>query len=238
MRVVLALSIRQLAGGKRIWLMLVLAAIPLVFAVIFTLVDSEATAAEFSDGLTNALIASTILPLVMLVLATAAFGNELEDRTLSFLVLKPIARWRIVVPKLFASLIVGGLPVVLSGWLATLIVTDGDPGHAAATAAALLVGAVAYAALFTWAGLAVRHALPFGVAYIFVWEAALSSFLGGTRFFSVRQYTLAVVHGIDDSRLRGASIELGLIEGLIGAAVAVAVFTALATRRLGRMDIP
>ena len=115
---------------------------------------------------------------------------------------------------------------------------DGDPGHAAATAAALLVGAVAYAALFTWAGLAVRHALPFGVAYIFVWEAALSSFLGGTRFFSVRQYTLAVVHGIDDSRLRGASIELGLIEGLIGAAVAVAVFTALATRRLGRMDIP
>lgn len=241
MMVVLTLSLRQLAGGKRIWLMLVLAAIPLVFAVIFALVDSEATAAEFSDGLTNALIASTILPLVMLVLATAAFGNELEDRTLAYLVLKPIARWRIVLPKLFAPLLVGGLPVAFSGALATLIITDGDVGHAAATAAALLVGAVAYAALFTWAGLAVRHALPFGVAYIFVWEAALSSFLGGTRFLSVRQYTLAVVQGIDETRLRGVeggSVELGLTEGLIGAAVVVALFTALATRRLGRMDIP
>lgn len=238
MMVLLTLSIRQLAGGKRVWLMLVLAAIPLVFAAIFALVETEATAAEFSDGLTNALIASTILPLVMLVLATAAFGNELEDRTLAYLVLKPIARWRIVAPKLLAPLLVGGLPVVLSGSLATLIITDGDLGHAAAIAAGLLVGAIAYAALFTWAGLAVRHALPFGVAYIFVWEAALSSFLGGTRFLSVRQYTLAVVHGVDDSQLRDVVIELGLVQGLIGAALVVALFTTLTTRRLGRMDIP
>ena len=83
-----------------------------------------------------------------------------------------------------------------------------------------------------------RHALPFGVAYIFVWEAALSSFLGGTRFLSVRQYTLAIVHGFDENRLRDVSVELGLAEGLIGAAVVAVLFTALATRRLGRMDIP
>jgi ABC-2 type transport system permease protein len=122
--------------------------------------------------------------------------------------------------------------------LATLIITDGDPGHAATTAVALLVGSAAYAALFTWAGLAVRHALPFGVAYIFVWEAALSSFLGGTRFLSVRQYTLAIVHGFDENRLRDVSVELGLAEGLIGALAIVAIFTALTTRRLGPMDIP
>ncbi|MDP6606927.1 MAG: ABC transporter permease [Dehalococcoidia bacterium] len=236
--VLLALSARQLAGGKRIWLMLVLAAIPLVFAVIFALVETDATALEFSDGLTNYLIASTILPLVMLVLATASFGNELDDHTLPYLVLKPISRWTIVAPKLLASLLVGGLPVAVSGWLSTLIITEGDAGHAAATAAALLVGAVAYAALFTWAGLTVRYALPFGVAYIFVWEAVLSTFLDGTRFLSVRQYTLAVVHGIDDSRLRDMVVELGLAEGLIGAAVMVAVFTTLTTRRLARMDIP
>jgi ABC-2 type transport system permease protein len=238
MTVLLALSVRQLAGGKRVWLMLVLAAIPLIFAVIFALVETDATALEFSDGLTNHLIASTILPLVMLVLATAAFGNELDDRTLPYLVLKPISRWAIVAPKLLASLLIGGVPVVFSGWLATLIITDGDAGHAAATAAALLVGATAYAALFTWAGLALRYALPFGVAYIFVWEAALSTFLGGTRFLSVRQYTLAVVHGIDDNRLRDVVVELGLIEGLIGAAVVTAAFITLTARRLERMDIP
>ncbi len=238
MTVLTALSIRQLAGGKRMWLMLVLAAIPLLFAVIFALVETDATGLEFSNALTNPVIASTILPLVMLVLATSSFGNELDDHTLPYLVLKPIARWKIVASKLLASLLVGGVPVVLTGLLSTLISAEGDVGHAAVTAAALLVGAMAYAALFTWAGLAVRYALPFGVAYIFVWEAALSTFLGGTRFLSVRQYVLAVVHGIDDSRLRNVGVELSLAEGLIGAAAVVAVFAVLTTRRLERMDTP
>ena len=238
MTVLTALSIRQLAGGKRMWLMLVLAAIPLLFAVIFALVETDATGLEFSNALTNPVIASTILPLVMLVLATSSFGNELDDHTLPYLVLKPIARWKIVASKLLASLLVGGVPVVVTGLLSTLISAEGDVGHAAVTAAALLVGAMAYAALFTWAGLAVRYALPFGVAYIFVWEAALSTFLGGTRFLSVRQYVLAVVHGIDDSRLRNVGVELSLAEGLIGAAAVVAVFAVLTTRRLERMDTP
>ena len=238
MTVLTALSIRQLAGGKRMWMMLVLAAIPLLFAVIFALVETDATGLEFSNALTNPVIASTILPLVMLVLATSSFGNELDDHTLPYLVLKPIARWKIVASKLLASLLVGGVPVVLTGLLSTLISAEGDVGHAAVTAAALLVGAMAYAALFTWAGLAVRYALPFGVAYIFVWEAALSTFLGGTRFLSVRQYVLAVVHGIDDSRLRNVGVELSLAEGLIGAAAVVAVFAVLTTRRLERMDTP
>ena len=50
------------------------------------------------------MLASAILPLVMLLLATAAFGNEVGDRTLVYLVTKPIARWRIVAPKLLASI--------------------------------------------------------------------------------------------------------------------------------------
>ena len=36
------------------------------------------------------------------------------------------------------------------------------------------------------------------------------------RCLSVRQYTLVVVHGIDDGRLR-VVVELGFAEGLIGA---------------------
>ncbi|HJM89439.1 MAG TPA: ABC transporter permease subunit [Dehalococcoidia bacterium] len=238
MTTMLVLSLRQLAGGRRAWIMLLLAAIPLLFALIYRLAGGEETPTEFGDGLTSHLIVSTILPLMMLVLATAAFGNELDDRTLPYLILKPLPRWKIVLPKLLAPLLVGGVPVVVSGYLATLIVTEGDVGYALTTAAALLVGATAYAALFTWAGLAIRYALPFGVAYIFVWEAALSTFLGGTRFLSVRQYTLAVVHGLDDSRLARETIGLDLPGALIGAVLVVIASLVLTTRRLSRMDIP
>ena len=72
------------------------------------------------------MIASAILPLVMLLLATAAFGNEVGDRTLVYLVTKPIARWRIVAPKLLATIVVGGIPVALSGALAVAVIERGD----------------------------------------------------------------------------------------------------------------
>lgn len=116
--------------------------------------------------------------------------------------------------------------------------TAGAAGQAATTGIALLVGATEYAALFTWAGLAVRYALPLGAAYLLVWEAALSTFLGGTRFLSVRQYTLTVIKGLDEDRLRDSVVELGLIEGLAGAALIISLFVTLTVRRLERMDIP
>ena len=231
------LSVRQLAGGKRIWVMVVFSAIPVLLGFAFRFASPQTSAAQFDDGVTNLLIVSAILPLVMLFLGTATLGNEYDDRTLPFLVLKPISRWTIVASKLLATLAAGGVPVALSGSVSTLLIT-GDAGQAATTAVALLFGAAAYAAMFTWAGLAVRYALPLGAAYLLVWEAALSTFLGGTRFLSVRQYTLAIIKGLDADRLRDSVVELGLIEGLVGAAVVAAVFVTLTTRRLERMDIP
>ncbi len=230
------LSVLQLAGGKRIWAVVALSAIPVLASLAFSIASPQTSTAQFNDGITNQLIVSTVLPLVMLFLGTATLGNEYDDRTLPFLVLKPISRWTIVLPKLLATLAVGGVPVALSGWVSTLLIT-GDAGQAATTAIALLVGATAYAAMFTWAGLAVRYALPLGAAYLLVWEAALSTFLGGTRFLSVRQYTLAVIKGLDEDRLRDSVVELGLIEGMAAAALITVLFVTLTVRRLERMDI-
>ena len=160
-------------------------------AVLFHVGETTTTSARFADNLTATLIASGILPLVMLLFATSSFGNELVDRTLGYLTLKPLARWRIVVPKLLAALLVGGVPVAASGFLAVALVGDGAVGGAVATALGLLVGAAAYAAIFTWAGLATRHALLIGLVYVFVWEATLAAYLDGIRFLSVRRYTLS-----------------------------------------------
>jgi ABC-2 type transport system permease protein len=173
----------------------------------------------------------------MLLFATSAFGNELVDRTLGYLALKPIARWRIVLPKLAAAFVVGGLPVAASGFLAVSLV-DGALGGALATGAGLLLGAAAYAALFTWAGLATRHALLIGLVYVFVWEATLAAYLDGVRFLSIRRYTLAVIHGLDSARL--ATIENPLSAGaaVVAAAIVIVGCTALAVRKLARMDVP
>jgi len=109
---------------------------------------------------------------------------------------------------------------------------------ALATGVGLLVGAAAYGALFTWAGLATRHALLIGLVYVFVWEATLAAYLDGIRFLSIRRYTLAVIHGLDAARL--ATIENPLSAGvaLVAAGIVIVGFTALAVRKLVRMDVP
>jgi ABC-2 type transport system permease protein len=235
---IFTLTVRQLAGSRRLWLVLALVALPVLAALLFQAADATTTPQEFADDITSALLVSTILPLVILLLATAAFGNEVSDRTLVYIALKPLARWRIVLPKLFAALVVGGVPVAASGLFSVVLIEEGDLGGGLATALGLLVGAAAYAAIFTWAGLATKQALILGLVYVFVWEAVLANYLDGIRFLSVRRFTLAVIHGLDDGRLRTIDLSLGASAGAIGVAIVVVGFTALTIRRLTRMDVP
>jgi ABC-2 type transport system permease protein len=234
---ILSLTVRQLAGSRRVWFVLVLVALPILAAVLFHVGDTTTTSARFADDVTATLVASGILPLVMLLFASSAFGNELVDRTLGYLTMKPLARWRIIVPKFVATLVVGGIPTAASGFLAVALI-EGGMGGALATGLGLLVGAAAYAAIFTWAGLATRHALLIGLVYVFVWEATLAAYLDGIRFLSVRRYTLSLIHALDNERLRRIDDPLGAGVALAAVAIVVAGFTLLAVRRLRRMDIP
>ena len=238
MTAILALTARQLAGSRRLWLVLALVALPVLGAVLFRVADSTTPSDEFADGITATLVAAGILPLVMLLFGTSAFGNELGDRTLGYLVLKPVPRWRIALPKCIASVLVGGVPVAASGALAVAIIENGDVPGATATGVGLLIGAVAYGAVFTWAGLATRHALIFGLVYVFIWEAVLAAYLDGIRFLSIRQFTLALIGGFDDERLDTLDLSLGASAGAIGAAIVIVTFTLLTVRKLARIDVP
>ncbi len=238
MAAIFTLTLRQLAGSRRWWLVLGLVGLPLLAAALFHVAESTTSAAEYADDITSVLVASAILPLVVLLLGTAAFGNEVGDRTLVYLTTKPLPRWRIALPKLVAALLVGGVPVALSGALAVAIIEEGDVHGAVATGLGLLAGAAAYAAIFTWAGLATRHALVLGLVYVFIWEATLAAYLEGVRFLSVRRYALAVVQALDADRLATVDVTLSAAAGIAGVILVVAGFAVLAVRRLKRMDVP
>ncbi|MGH3018119.1 MAG: ABC transporter permease [Gaiellaceae bacterium] len=238
MRAVFILTVRQLAGSRRWWLVLGLTALPILASALFRVAETTTTPREYADDITASLVASAILPLVMLLLGVAAFGNEVSDRTLVYLTTKPLARWRIVAPKAAATLLVGGLPVAISGAVAIAVIEDGDLKGAMATAGGLLAGAAAYTAIFMWAGLALRHALVAGLVYVFVWEAVLAAYLDGIRFLSVRRFALAVVHALDADRLATVDVTLSAGAGIVGVTLVVAGFAVLAVRRLRRMDVP
>ncbi|MDE2816308.1 MAG: ABC transporter permease subunit, partial [Chloroflexota bacterium] len=131
-------------------------------------------------------------------LATAAFGNELEDKTLYFLVLKPVSRVSIVLAKLLAVLVVA-LPLVIASGVVASALVNAEAQQMGILAIALAAGVTAYASVFTLAGLLTPRALAYGLVYVLVWEGLLSTIVSGIGYLSVRGYTLALLHGMDES---------------------------------------
>ena len=245
------LSLRQLTGKWRLLLLVLLAALPIGLAVLvaLSLGEDETSNEEFVDTLLDALLIGGVMPIISLVLATALFGNEVEDQTLNYLTLRPVPRYQIVVAKLAAALMIGLPLIVLSGviatWLGTgsigakIVVLDSTPRAVAAVGIALFLGSVAYTSLFTWAGLMSSRALPYALVYVVLWEGVVSSFLGGIRYLSVRGYTLGIVHGLDDASFADLSSRaIELPAALLGVAAVTFGFFYLATRRLNDMDVP
>ena len=239
---IFALSLRQLAGRWRLFLILALGALPVVLVSILLLVTDEGgelgADKEFIDVFFDGLLVGAIMPIVAIALATASFGNEIEDRTLSYLMLKPVPRAFVALPKLLAAIAIGGPLLVVSGVVSTVL-ASGDARAAVSVAVALLAGIVAYSTIFTWAGLVTRSALGFALIYVFVWEGLVSTFLGGIRYLSVRGYPLAIMHGVDKETFEefgGRVIEFPAAIG--GAVLVTAAFFALTVFRLRRMDVP
>ena len=234
------LSLRQMGGRWRVALVLFLAALPVALAAIsyFVARDEGPHEKDFINILLDGLIVGGIMPIVTMALSTAAFGHELEDRTLSYLVLKPIPRWQIALPKLLASVVIGGPLLIVSGVVATLLGLEVGAQAAVAVGVALFFGVATYAAIFTWAGLTTTRALPFALIYVFLWEGLVSSFIHGVDYLSVRGYTLAIMHGIDEKGLDVLSIRvIEFPAAMVGAVAVTMAFFWLTVRRLRRMDV-
>ncbi len=241
MKPILMLSLRQFSSRWRLLLIFFLALLPIALSALMAHLagDDSEYAEEFTNVIIDALIIAVLIPIVTMVLATTAFRHELDDRTLSYLILKPIPRSLIVLPKLLATIIVGGLLVIFSGIIATLLGPELDAQAVLAVGIALVVGVVTYATIFTWAGLISSHALGFSLLYVFLWEALVTSIFSGVQYLSVRGYVLSIINGIDGENF--STLDERVIEfpaAIVGATVVTALFFWLTVRRLRRMDIP
>ena len=202
------------------------------------------TAEDLDNALLTAAIASAILPIVVLTLATPAFGNEVEDKTLSNLILTPQPRWQLMAAKLAAAVTIALPLVAASSFMSVLVAFNGaglDGAAQAALAAAVgfSIGVLVYAALFVWLGLVSQRALGIGLFYVFVWEGLFGTFVDGLKYLSIRSYSLSIVDAVDSSRFDDTSQSvIGIEAAVVGAIVVFGVFTFLTIRRLRTMDVP
>ena len=227
------LALRQSVTRRKIALLIILSLLPLGLAVIL-----DSTVAEegtLIGPVLGRLVISVTLPITVMVLATGAFGNEVEDRTLSLLTTKPVPRWTIVLAKFAATVVVAAPLMAAVAAVITMMDPDGTGNAPLAAAVGVVVGVVAYASAFTWLGLLTTRALGFGLVYVLLWEALITTFLSGTRYLSIRSYIFGTAYGIND--VFGEDLTIAMTPALVGAALVTVVFFLLTVRRLSRMDI-
>jgi ABC-2 type transport system permease protein len=231
------LTLRQLTGRWRLVIMTVLATLPVIVAVLMLRSDSAPSVREFETGVLSAILAGSIAPLVVLAIAASAFANEVEDRTLANLALTPLPRWKIVVPKLLATITIAAPFIAASAFATSYVAFLGDTRATIAVTVSALVGVASYASAFTWLGLVTTQAIGIGLLYIVLWEGFFSGFVAGVRLLSIRHHAIALMHGLDERRF-AAGNHPSLTAAIIISALVVGGFLFLSIRRLRRMDVP
>jgi ABC-type transport system involved in multi-copper enzyme maturation permease subunit len=192
---------------------------------------------EFEFAVLSAMLAGSIAPLVVLAIAAAAFGNEVEDRTLANLTISPVPRWKIALPKLLATISIAGPFIAASAFLTAHVAFIVDWPATIAVTVSAIVGVAMYASLFVWLGLVSTQAIGVGLLYIVLWEGFFAGFVSGARMLSVRYYAIAIMHALDPRRFATVDNVSGTTAVIVAAAV-IGGFMGLSVRRLRMMDVP
>jgi ABC-2 type transport system permease protein len=231
----LAITARALLNRRRTLLLALLGALLVLVTVIYRLGNPpDAQSLEVTRRLLADFGIGVLLPLVAVIVGTAAIGSELDDGTIVYLLAKPVPRWRIIVVKLGVAWLVVVLLVVPAVIVAGLIGHD-DPELAVAYAVAATAGALEYTALFLALSLMTSRALIMGLAYVVVWEGVVAALFAGTRVLSVRQHALAVAEGVGGESAVQAELAVGIAAGVAIAVTLLAVWIAI--RRLERVEL-
>jgi ABC-type transport system involved in multi-copper enzyme maturation permease subunit len=159
---------------------------------------------DFS-GLSFFLYLQFLVPLVAMFQGTGIIADEAEDRTLAFLLTRPVPRYLIVFSKYLACVTVGGVAIVVS-----LLVSYGVLG-AGGSADSIDVGVLwllhsigvlilelcVYCLVFLLLGAVVRHPTVLGLLFVFGWEKIIAYIPGNARYASILSYLQTLYPSVD-----------------------------------------
>lgn len=235
------LTWRQIFANRRLYVALLFSLAPLVVAMAFRSLtpDLAGDSRGFYLILEHQIVIGVLLPLAVLVFGTTAFGGEIDDGTLLYLLVKPVPRWRIVLSKYVVSALASFVLMVPAIYLPWLVMDRHELPVAVPTSFVwgVAVGAVLYAAIFTLFGLITKQALVRGLMYVVGFEEVLARTVPSLRAFSVREFASATTAHMTDPALNlGAPLLTVATMRNVGAVILFGAL-AMAVYKLARYQV-
>ena len=184
-----ALTVRQHTHGRRLLVLGGLYLLPCVLAVVLRLLPRPAPADAVEFALVFTLLPHGLAPLTALLYAAGIVSDEVEEQTLTYLLLRAVPKWMLYLSKLLATLSVTVLLVAVSVVALYLAIYAGTPEfwtealpRCGRVIGVMALAQVGYCALFGGIGLLTRRSLIAGIAYIVAVEGVLANldFVGRT----------------------------------------------------------
>ena len=211
-------TLRRFSRGRAVWAVVPIAFLPVLFA------------SFVHEG--GAIMGPTLLIMGLLppVFVASAIGEELEERTSTYLWSRPLPRWTLLVGKLLALAPIAIGLVMLSWFLAINV----GLGHAPTTRSIVAFGAGATAVCATAAGLGTlvpKHGMALSIIYFVVIDLAVGAIPAPVQQISISHH----VRILGDLE-RAFAEPSAVAQPAITLAILTTAWLAIALARLRRLE--
>ena len=137
-----------------------------------------------------------LLPLVAVLIGTGTVAEETDEGTLSYIVTRPIPKWKFAVSKVAAGCMAAGL-ILLPSLFVTYTVMKGAVGFGAyliglaslfQAAGVLVLGIFAYIGFFSLLGALIKRPVLTGLVFAFGWEKIIAHLPSKMQIFTIVTY--------------------------------------------------
>ena len=225
-----ALTFRRLRRGRMQWIALGVACLPILFAGVVSRASHHSDALAWTGILFDIFVVEMlVLAVVPALLVSSAIGDEIEDRTTTYLWSRPLARWTVLIGKLIALTPIAVL-FVTGGWIVAVELGAGMlaplPTIAGVAAATVVISIIAGGISM----LVPKHGLPLTIVYM-VFDGIIGQIPASLQVVSVTHQASLIAHlGLDDGAPTSPVVPA------ITLAVIAAVWLASGLRRIARLE--
>jgi len=212
-----ALTWTRMVRGRALWVGFLVSVLPLMYSYVRRSFGETSTSDLF--GL-EVLILAVLAPMFI----GASIGEEIEDRTTTYLWSRPVPRWAVFAGKLL-TLAPLATAIVLVSWVGACLISSEWP----TLQSCLALAAGAFAISFVSTGIATlvpRHGMAISIVYFLFFDFPVGIMPATVRELSIAHQVRTLAGTEGDASVLSAAIFLSVVSGLW------LLLTALRVRRM------
>lgn len=201
LRALYLLTLRQHLHGKRWMVMTLLFLLPAILALVVRHTAHNVPAINIEFMFVYMFIPQALLPLVALIYSSGIILDEQEEQTITYLLIRPISKWKIYLTKLLAVLTTTVCLTAIFTALTYAAIYAGD--HSSSESATLrclktipihALAVITYCCLFSLISFFAQQVLVVGILYIAIFEGLFANLNFGIRLLSVIFYARLIAY--------------------------------------------